>query len=163
MAKRIAIVNQEGRVVMTCSSRHTRASEEVEHCLAFAHNNMALLRDRFPDDQFSAWFVETRSGEDEAVLHSDLHRLRADVRFTPDGTFEMLGIAVSAAPQVRDRTDAVRFVGHHYPALVSKPRKACPVQAATAAMERCRKFDAQNQTDMRTLCRRLRPDDRGQP
>lgn len=139
MAKRILICDDLGNVVRTMSARHNDAREEAEHALAFAHDNIELLERDYPGITFHAFAVCTRRSEDEATLHGDLHRLRAELKPAADGGVECLDVALAASdPVVTGEGEAARrrFVGHNYSICTARPARVDRAAAADASARR---------------------------
>lgn len=136
MAKRVMICDELGNVIRTISARHNDAAEEREHAHAFAHDNIALLQAEFPGKAFHAFEVTTRRGEDEATLHGQLHRLRAELKPDGAGGIECLDVAFAVDDPLERDGRLVFPTGYGYTICTSKPERVDPDIARAASARR---------------------------
>lgn len=97
MAKRVLLIDGEtGLVTDTLSARHEGdARAERAHIERWIQAVLDLRKREQPDRRFIACEVQTRHGEDEAVLHFDMYgRRKATVHWRPDGTPEVTDIGM---------------------------------------------------------------------
>lgn len=127
MAKRILIIDETGRCVASLSARHGSTpgagAAERAHVERFIGDALALAKQRDPSLRYLALEVQTRRGEDEAILHRDLEARRATVHWRPDGTPEVTDLAATGTEPWRPANHtAVAPVALPYPALAAPPK-----------------------------------------